>query len=243
MTDPVHPAVPHPHPHPHPDHEHGSEPGSEPGSMPLLAGGRRVSLLPRSGGHAFPATVRDWQAVEDHVVAHVDAEPEAVTMLDHHRVWLSTVSRSGDELGITIFAGKAHAVSSDLLELVGVVRLADERRRTAVRAGSCSVAVHAADGNEHRVAAIDVSRGGVRLPVDGRGWSFPDPVRLSLDLDATTTVHTTGALLRVDLEAGAVILRLGELSDTDAAAIDRFALGRLGRPHPTSGEQRSGDTG
>lgn len=123
----------------------------------LLAGGRRVSLLPRSGGHAFPATV---------------------------------------------------AVSPDLLELEGVARLTDERHRSAVRAGSCSVAVSAADGSEHRVAA--------------------------------TTVHTTGSLLRVDLEEGAVILRLGELSETDAAAIDRCALGRLGRPDPAIGDQRSG---
>src|SRR5687767_13784688 len=99
---------------------------------PTLATGRRVSVLPRSGGHAWAGTVQAWDLSGERVVARIHTASDAVADLDHHQVWLSTVSRDGDESGITIFAGRASAVDSESLQVEGVVRLADERRRRAL---------------------------------------------------------------------------------------------------------------
>ena len=99
--------------------------------------GRRVSLLPRAGGRAWSGTVQTWEVAADHVVARVDTSPDAVSTLDHHQVWLSTTNHTPDGEGITIFAGRAVAVAPRALELDGVVRLADEPRRQAVRAAGC----------------------------------------------------------------------------------------------------------
>ena len=92
---------------------------------PVLTSGRLVSLLPRAGGRAWAAEVAEWDVSEPgHVVARVRADAEAVDALDHHKVWLSTVTRSDDEEGVTIFAGTAEAAQDGVLVLDGVVRLA-----------------------------------------------------------------------------------------------------------------------
>ena len=198
-----------------------------PAQVPVLSGGRRVSLLPRSGGHSWAGTVRSWQHEGDHVVARIETAPEAVRDLDHHQVWLSTVSRNGDEHGITIFAGKAHAVEPAALELDGVVRLADEHRRRAVRAGGCEVTLPIGDdGRQQTVAATDVSRGGLRLPPQPGGWTFGDPLDLVLHLGGGPSVAVVGRLLRTEPD-GSVVLALEELTAGAAAAIDRHALDRL----------------
>jgi hypothetical protein len=198
-----------------------------------LARGRRVSLLPRSGGHSWAGTVRAWDAFDGHVVAHIDADADAVNTLDHHQVWLSTVSRNGEELGVTIFAGRAHAVDRESLKLDGVVWLADERRRSAVRATGSMVTVPPSGGPQRRLATLDISRGGVRLPVDADGWNYEDPLDLVVHLGDTVSISVLGRLLRVDVETASVVLGFEGLTDADAETLDRFALAQL--PGPDGG--------
>jgi hypothetical protein len=192
-----------------------------------LTSGRRVTLLPRSGGHSWAGTVRSWDAANDHVVAQIYAEADAIASLDRHQVWLSTVSRIGDEYGVTIFAGRAFAVDNESLKLEGVVRLADERRRRAVRVTGSSVTLPPAGGPAIRVATLDISRGAVRLPIGEGGWTYDDPLDLVVHLGDDQTINVLGRLLRIDESAGSVVLGFDYLPDRDAEILDRFALGQL----------------
>jgi hypothetical protein len=184
-------------------------------------------MLPRSGGHSWAGTVRSWDAADDHVVAQIYAEADAISSLDHHQVWLSTVSRIGDEYGVTIFAGRAYAVDTESLKLEGVVRLADERRRRNVRVTGSSVTLPPAGGPAIRVETLDISRGAVRLPIGEDGWTYDDPLDLVVHLGDKQAINVLGRLLRIDEAAGSVVLGFDYLPDQDAEALDRFALGRL----------------
>jgi len=198
--------------------------------------GQRVSLLPRAGGRAWTGTVQSWDAAADHVVARIDASTDAVSTLDHHQVWLSTISPDADHEGITIFAGRAVAVAQHALELNDVVRLTDEPRRQAVRAPGCRVTLPPDTlGAQHTVTAVDVSSGGVRVPVDPAGWTYEDPLDLVLHLPGARSVIVVGRLLRLDPASGSAVvssavLSLDDLTDDVAAAIDRYALNELPSP-------------
>lgn len=193
-----------------------------------LSSGRRVTLLPRNGGHSWAGTVRTWEAADDHVVAQIYAEAEAVASLDHHQIWLSTVSHRGDdEYGVTIFAGRAYALDDESLTLEGVVQLADESRRSAVRVTGSTVTLPPAGGPSIRVATLDISRGAVRLPIGQDGWSYDDPLDLVVHLGETKTINVLGRLLRVDEVTHSVVLGFDYLPDHDAEALDRFALTQL----------------
>jgi hypothetical protein len=184
-------------------------------------------MLPRSGGHSWAGTVRSWDAADDHVVAQIYAEADAISSLDHHQVWLSTVSRIGDEYGVTIFAGRAYAGDTESRKLEGVVRLADERRRRDVRVTGSSVTLPPAGGPAIRVETLDISRGAVRLPIGEDGWTYDDPLDLVVHLGDKQAINVLGRLLRIDEAAGSVVLGFDYLPDQDAEALDRFALGRL----------------
>jgi hypothetical protein len=192
-----------------------------------LTSGRRVTLLPRNGGHAWAGTVRSWTAAADQVVAQIFAESEAVTSLDHHQVWLSTVSRMGDEYGVTIFAGRAYAVDRESLKLEGVVRLADERRRRAVRVSGSEVTLPPMGGTRVRVATLDISRGAVRLPIGEGGWLYDDPLDLVVHLGEATSINVVGRMLRVDADSKSVVLGFDYLPEHESQALDRFALNQL----------------
>jgi hypothetical protein len=207
-----------------------SSPAPAPAPASALTG-RRVSLLPRSGGRAWTGTVHSWHSADDHVVARIDTSTDAVSTLDRHQVWLSTINRRGDGQGITIFAGRAVAVAPGALELDGVVRLADEPRRQAVRAPGCRVTLPPdPTGVQRTVTAVDVSRGGVRVPVDPAGWTYEDPLDLVLQLPGAQSVLVVGRLLRLDPSTGSAVLSLDDLADEVAAAIDRYALNQLPSP-------------
>jgi hypothetical protein len=192
-----------------------------------LTSGRRVTLLPRNGGHSWAGTVRSWSAAADQVVAQIFAEAEAVSSLDHHQVWLSTVSRLGDEYGVTIFAGRAYAVDRESLKLEGMVRLADERRRRAVRVTGSEVTLPPSGGTRVRVATLDISRGAVRLPIGEGGWIYDDPLDLVVHLGDTRSINVVARTLRVDEDTKTVVLGFDYLPDDVAAALDRFALTQL----------------
>ena len=183
--------------------------------MLALHPGRSVSLLPRAGGHAWAGLLTDWRETgDDHVLAHVQTDLAAIEALDHHQVWLSTVTKVDDEDGVTIFVGRALAQEDGSLLVDGVVRLVSERRRRAVRAAGAKVRLPDQDGHPGAaVAATDVSRGGLRLAMNGTGWTYDEKVT------------ATARLLRE--EDGDVVLELDGLAEVDAAAIDRYALNQV----------------
>lgn len=214
-----------------------TEPATEqdggPMAAPVLTTGRQVSLLPRAGGHAWRGTVAAWDTSQPgHVVARVSADVEAVDALDHHQVWLSTVTRADDEDGVTIFAGQAAAAHDGSLVLDGVVRLASERRRAAVRARGGLVRLPHGEGRPARtVPAVDISRGGVRLSMPGSAWTYGDKSAVTVELPSGEVLDVQSVLVRTS--ANEVVLELVDLGDAEAAALERYALSRL--PDPDDG--------
>lgn len=194
-----------------------------------LAPGRAVSLLPRTGGPSWPATVREWDATGPTVSVALDTPEGTVGALDHHQVWLSTVGPDSTGAGVTIFIGRARSLAGGGLQVDGVVRMADEPRRTAVRAAYGTVTLIPPGGPERTVRCIDVSRGGTRLPIGPEGWTYDDPVDLVVHLDSGRAVNAVGRLLRVDLEQHVVVLQFETLTDVEGVELDRYALSRLRR--------------
>jgi hypothetical protein len=154
------------------------------------------------------------------------------------------MSRIGDEHGVTIFAGSAHAVGFETLALDGVVRLADERRRREVRASGSLVILPNANGSNgsngngsngnaaavvppQPVEVIDLSRGAVRLPVGQRGWTYGDPLDMVVQLGESETINVVGHLRRHDPDTNSVVLCFDDLPQGDAEALDRFVLAQL----------------
>lgn len=203
---------------------------TEGNGVPVLASGRMVSLLPRAGGHAWTGTVATWDASRpDHVIARVEAPSDAVDALDHHQVWLSTVTRRDDEAGVTIFAGSALAQQDGSLLLDGVVQLASERRRTAVRARGGLVRLPHGEGSPARtVPATDISRSGVRLAMAGSLWTYGDRTPVTVELPSGEVLEVHAALTRQTPDE--VVLELVDLGEPEAAALDRYALSRLPDP-------------
>ena len=110
----------------------------------------------------------------------------------------------------------------------GVVRLADERRRRAVRVTGSEVnALPPSGGARLRVATLDISRGAVRLPIGEGGWTYDDPLDLVVHLGDTKSINVVGRMLRVDEETKSVVLGFDYLPAHDAEALDRFALTQL----------------
>lgn len=196
----------------------------------MLAGGRKVTMLPRAGGPAWAGVVQAWEASRARVVARVAAAQDAVDALDQHQVWLSTVVRVGDQHGITIFAGSALAVDPEALRLEGIVRLASEPRRQAVRAPGSTVTLPALADGRRSVPALDLSRGGVRLHVGPGDWPYGDTVALVVHLDGDASVHAVGRLIRLEESTHTAVLRFVDLADEQASAIDRFVLAQLPQP-------------
>lgn len=203
---------------------------SEPAAVLSLTGGRRVSLLPCAGGHPWNATVREWDDSPDHACARVTADHDAVLQLDQQEVWLSTLAPQRDGPGVTIFLGRASMVDADLLRIDDVIRLADERRRHAVRAAGCAVSLPAVGGPGVTVQAVDISRGGVRLPLAQPRWPYDDPIDLVLGMSGGVVVAVQASFQRVDHDPPTAVLIFDRISAEASAAIDRFALSQLPAP-------------
>jgi hypothetical protein len=199
-------------------------------TAPALADGRQVSLLPCSGGISQAGTVVSWMTERGHVMARVAAAADVVAGLDHHQVWLSTTERHGDEPGVTIFLGRAVASDPQTLALDGAVRLTAETRRKEVRAGGASVTLPPSGGSSQTVETLDISRSGVRVPLTRHSWVHDDPVDLVVQAGPVGPFNVTAHLLRLDPGSDSAVLLFDDLSESEGAALDRYALAQLPAP-------------
>lgn len=203
---------------------------SETTAVLSLSGGRRVSLLPCAGGSPWTGTVKKWDDFMGHAYVRVGADRDAVEQLDNQHVWLSTEIAPRDAAGVTIFRGRARMVGADALRIDDVIRLADERRRHAVRATGCTVTLPPAGGPAVTVRAVDISRGGIRLPLERPRWTYDDPIELTLAMSGGVVVPVTASFQRVDHDPPTAVLVFDRSSEDVSAAIDRYALSQLPSP-------------
>jgi hypothetical protein len=195
-----------------------------------------VTLMPTTTVNGTAAswhtgTVRSWTAGAAGLVitSHVSATPDTVEALDGQRVWVST--DAGDTGSVTphaVFQAVAQAHRDDELALTGVMLLASETRRAAVRAPA-SVTAHltTAEGVAD-VRTIDYSRTGMRIEGAGDVPAHTD-VEVDLELGDGLEVHARGEVLRVDERSGEAVVRFVELEEGAAQALERSVLSELAR--------------
>ncbi|NAZ75702.1 hypothetical protein GTQ99_09790 [Kineococcus sp. T13] len=195
-----------------------------------------VTLMPttaESGASAswHTATVRSWTAGAAGLVvtSHVAAAPQTVEALDGQRVWVST--EAGDDGSVVphaVFQAVAQAHRADELALTGVMLLAAETRRGAVRAPA-SLPVHLTTSEGVADArTVDYSRSGLRL----EGAALPGErttVDVDLELGDGLEVHARGEVLRVDESTGEAVVRFVELDEGAAQVLERSVLTELAR--------------
>jgi len=192
-----------------------------------------VTLMPTSSATVHTATVRSWTASAAGLVvtSYVTATPESVAALDGQRVWVSTEAQAQDDGSVVphaVFQAVAQAHRDDELALTGVMLLAAETRRGAVRATTSVPAHLSSPTGDSDVRTVDISRTGVRL----EGRSLPrahEEVDLSLALEQGVEVRARGEVLRVDESTGEAVVRFVELDRGAADALERSVLIELAR--------------
>ncbi|WP_432544778.1 PilZ domain-containing protein [Kineococcus sp. SYSU DK002] len=193
-----------------------------------------VTLMPTAShgtGTWHTATVRSWTAGAAGLVvtSHVTADPTTVEALDGQRVWVST--DAGDGSSVTphaVFQAVAQAHRDDELALTGVMLLAAETRRGAVRApASLPAHLTMAEGVAD-VRTVDYSRTGMRVE-GAQDMPAHTDVEVALELGDGLEVHARGEVLRVDQTSGEAVVRFVELDEDAAAALERSVLTELAR--------------
>ncbi|WP_167587055.1 PilZ domain-containing protein [Kineococcus rubinsiae] len=190
-----------------------------------------VTLMPTSSATVHTATVRSWTASAAGLVvtSYVSATPESVAALDGQRVWVSTEAQEdGSVVPHAVFQAVAQAHRDDELALTGVMLLAAETRRGAVRATTSVPAHLSTPTGDSDAVTVDISRTGVRL----EGRLLPrahEEVDLSLDLQEGVEVRARGEVLRVDESTGEAVVRFVSLDRDAADALERSVLIELAR--------------
>lgn len=197
-----------------------------------------VTLMPATSQGTSPGTagwhtgtVRSWTAGAAGLVvtSHVAATPQTVEMLDGQRVWVSTDAGSDDAVTPhAVFQAIAQAHRDDELALTGVMLLASETRRGAVRAPASLPAHLTMPEGVADVRTIDYSRTGMRIE-GALDMPAHTDVEVSLELADGLEVHARGEVLRVDETSGEAVVRFVELEDGAAQALERSVLTELAR--------------
>ncbi|WP_432572011.1 PilZ domain-containing protein [Kineococcus sp. SYSU DK005] len=200
-----------------------------------------VTLMPTTGTterapRVHTGTVRSWTAGAAGLVvtSHVSADPGTVEALDGQRVWVSTeAGEPGAVVPHAVFQAVAQAHRSDELALTGVMLLASETRRAAVRVPT-SLAVHLTTPEGVADArTVDISRSGLRLEAQDLPAEHTE-VDVALELDEGLEVHARGEVVRVDDEHHEAVVRFLELDEGAAEVLERSVLSELARQSRSS---------
>ena len=199
----------------------------------------------RSGGkdpHARAGAGLACRATGERVlVTDIASSPSPALHLDNGSRLLRarpSAHGPGPVTGVTSFADAA--VAENVVSALAAATAVGPAGGRATTAGIARTRLpgHAASrtlGVQRTVTAVDLSRGGVRVPVDPAGWTYEDPLDLVLQLPGQQDVLVVGRLLRLDPASGSAVLSsavlsLDEVTDDVAAAIDRYALNQLPSP-------------
>ncbi|GAA4657880.1 PilZ domain-containing protein [Kineococcus glutinatus] len=192
------------------------------------APGTEVTLMPTGTAVVHTGTVRSWTASASGLVvtSQVAMDRGTVEQLDGRRVWASArMERTGS---LAVFQAVAQAHRADELALTGVVLLANEARRGAVRASTRVPAHLSGEGFQEEARTVDLSRTGVRL----EGEHLPaehEVIDVSLSLDEGVEVHARGEVLRIDEASGEAVVHFTDIDPADSAAVEQAVLSELAR--------------
>jgi hypothetical protein len=200
----------------------------------MMAGGE-VTLLPvELDSGLLRGVVTHWLTGEAGLIVTIGVRTsrEAAAMCSGQRVWVAGREAADAELIVLeVIARRASDQDDTTLIMTGVLPLARERRRGAVRAATRHPATLTySDGTTAQGIATDLSHDGCRIDLNQ-----PDLVR---SVGATAEVHIElpgnkkfaleAEVVRIDTQTGELAMRF-EPTEVDLAPIDRLVYAKVKR--------------
>jgi hypothetical protein len=204
----------------------------------MMAGGE-VTLLPVDLDSGLQrGVITHWLtgAAGLIVTIGVRTSRQTAAMCSGQRVWVSGREAAGEELIVLeVIARRASDQDDTTLILTGVLPLARERRRNAVRAATRHPATLTyADGTTAQGVATDLSHGGCRIDLNQ-----PDLMRsvgamaeVRIELPDHKTFALEAEIMRIDRQTGELGMRF-EPTELDLAPIDRLVYATVKRQKVT----------
>jgi hypothetical protein len=197
--------------------------------------GTPVTLLPVDlASGLLTGEISHWLGGEAGLVATIGVHTSSsvAAMCAGQRLWLSGYEASRGELVVfEVVAQLPSRYVDDALTLTGVLPIAHERRRRAVRAAARHP-VHLTfdDGTTVDGIAIDISRTGCRISLNRDDFVGPlgSTAHLQIELPGNEDMSLTGDVVRVTGLTGELALRF-QPTDIDLTPIDRLVYATVRR--------------
>jgi hypothetical protein len=199
----------------------------------MMAGGE-VTLLPVEPECGLQrGVVTHWLTGDAGLVVTIGVRTsrEAAAMCAGQRVWLSGREAAEKELIVLeVIARRASDQDDTTLIMTGVLPLARERRRNAVRATTRHPATLTyAGGATARGIATDLSHDGCRIDLNQPGLvPIGATADVHIELPGNETFALTAEVMRIDTLTGELGMRF-EPTEIDLAPIDRLVYATVKR--------------
>lgn len=193
----------------------------------MMAGGE-VTLLPVDLDSGMQrGVITHWLTGDAGLIVTIGVRTsrDAAAMCSGQRVWLSGREGSGGELIVLeVIARRASEQDDTTLILTGVLPLARERRRSAVRAATRHPAtLMYTDGSVAHGVATDLSHGGCRIDLNQADLVQPigATANVHLELPGSEKFLLSAEVVRIDGSTGEMGMRF-QPTEIDLAPIDRL---------------------
>jgi PilZ domain len=166
------------------------------------------------------------------VTIGVRTSREAAALCSGQRVWVSGREAADQELLVLeVIARRASDQDDTTLILTGVLSLARERRRSAVRAATRHPATLTySDGTTARGVATDLSHDGCRIDLNQPDRLRPagEMAEVRIELPGNKRFELSAEIIRIDRVTGELGMRF-EPTELDLAPIDRLVYATVKR--------------
>ena len=190
----------------------------------MPASGSQVSLMRTTApANVSRGVVRSWDRSDSGLVvtARVATSEQTAQQLDRSTVWVSARTAGSQSLVVLSALVRTSVHAPDELVLTGISDLAMEARREAVRARFERPALLVAAGREQPARALDLSRTGCRMALDGEPVAeLGAAVEVRMELQDARPLRAAAHVLRVDPDGGELIVHFDRLSADDAQRVD-----------------------
>jgi hypothetical protein len=200
----------------------------------MMAGGEVTLLTVELESGLMRGVITHWLTGEAGLIVTIGVRTsrEAAAICAGQRVWVSGREAADEELIVLeVIARRASDQDDTTLILTGVLPLARERRRSAVRAATRHPAMLTyEDGTTAKGIATDLSHGGCRIDLNQ-----PDLVRsvgttaeVRIELPGNKKFALEAEVMRIDTQTGELGMRF-EPTEIDLAPIDRLVYATVKR--------------
>jgi hypothetical protein len=200
----------------------------------MMAGGE-VTMLPVDlDSGLLRGVITHWLTGEAGLIVTIGVRTsrEAAALCSGQRVWVSGREAADQELLVLeVIARRASDQDDTTLILTGVLSLARERRRSAVRAATRHPATLTySDGTTARGVATDLSHDGCRIDLNQPDRLRPagEMAEVRIELPGNKRFELSAEIIRIDRVTGELGMRF-EPTELDLAPIDRLVYATVKR--------------